>query len=274
MTNCKKCGAELTTDNIVKGKSKNGIFFYKTCKKCISNNMSKAQTGKKISIETRQKISKSLTGIKHTEEARKNMSKAHTGLKRTPEQRARMSNVRKGIVFTEEHKLNIKKAIVKRHSNTAYRKKLSDAHRGVPLSKSHIRALAESHTGLKRTPEQRARMSKAQAERTRLKKSFTEPFIEYKNTMFRSSWEVKVAKWLDKNRIKWEFESHTCVHKLANNHHYLIDFYLPDLDKYIEVKGWWDINSKQKYDDASKSKDICIIDRRNIDNINLNLFNY
>jgi predicted nuclease of restriction endonuclease-like RecB superfamily len=58
----------------------------------------------------------------------------------------------------------------------------------------------------------------------------------YKNIWLRSSYEVIYAKQLDKTGIKWLYEF-----KRFNlgDTTYIPDFYLPDLDMYIEVKGWW-----------------------------------
>lgn len=58
----------------------------------------------------------------------------------------------------------------------------------------------------------------------------------YKNIWMRSTWEVKYAKYLDKNKIKWLYESKTFD---LGNTTYTPDFYLPKTDEYIEIKGWW-----------------------------------
>lgn len=97
----------------------------------------------------------------------------------------------------------------------------------------------------------------------------------YKDIMFRSPWEAKVAKYLDDNNIKWEYENHKRKIPLKNGSSYIVDFYLPETDRYIEVKGWWDKKSIEKCDqlliyfehDYSK---LLIVDKNNIDNINLN----
>ena len=102
------------------------------------------------------------------------------------------------------------------------------------------------------------------------KNTFSKKF-EYSSTYFRSNWEIIVAKWLDDNNIVWEYESENCVHVLSDGHRYIIDFYLSELDCYIEVKGWWDKRSVYKFEDASKTKDIRIVDERNLDDISLKL---
>lgn len=68
--------------------------------------------------------------------------------------------------------------------------------------------------------------------------------IVYNKICFRSSWEVKYAKYLDKNKISWIYEPK--VFNL-NTTTYTPDFYLPNTDEYIEIKGYWRTDAKKKY---------------------------
>lgn len=72
--------------------------------------------------------------------------------------------------------------------------------------------------------------------------------IKYKQRLFRSSWEANFAKWCDLSGIKWEYEP-TAFEVRINKKDttYTPDFYLPDFDCWIEIKGWWYRNSKAKY---------------------------
>ena len=88
--------------------------------------------------------------------------------------------------------------------------------------------------------------------------------IRYKNIMFRSSWEVTVAKWLDKKKYIWKYEPKRFYFKDCT---YLPNFYVEELDSYIEVKGWWDEISKKKIELIKKyhpNKNLIIIDKSNI----------
>lgn len=58
----------------------------------------------------------------------------------------------------------------------------------------------------------------------------------------RSGWETSVADYLTKEGLNWYYESHWIT--LSESQKYLPDFYIPDLDLYIEVKGR--IKSKDK----------------------------
>lgn len=57
---------------------------------------------------------------------------------------------------------------------------------------------------------------------------------KYKNIWMKSSWEVKYARWLDKQNIKWLYEPKTFD---LGNTTYTPDFKLKGR-KYIEIKGW------------------------------------
>lgn len=55
------------------------------------------------------------------------------------------------------------------------------------------------------------------------------------NMAFRSGWEVAYAEWLDRQGIRFQYEPET-----FNTPHgkYTPDFYLPDYDEWVEVKGF------------------------------------
>lgn len=62
--------------------------------------------------------------------------------------------------------------------------------------------------------------------------------IKYKDIYLDSSWEVIVAKYLDSLNIIWEKPTIGFNYIYDNNPHiYYPDFYLPQYDRYIEVKG-------------------------------------
>ncbi len=64
-----------------------------------------------------------------------------------------------------------------------------------------------------------------------------------------SSWEVKCAEKLDELGIKWERDERIklkYIDKRAQTRNYIPDFYLPDYDIYIEVKGYWTTPARWK----------------------------
>jgi len=68
--------------------------------------------------------------------------------------------------------------------------------------------------------------------------------ITYRGSCLKSGWEEAYAKYLDKNNVKWEYESKTFD---LGNTAYTPDFYLPDTNEYIEIKGWWRKDAETKF---------------------------
>jgi len=69
-------------------------------------------------------------------------------------------------------------------------------------------------------------------------------FGYYKNIFMRSSYEIKFAYFLDCSGIKWKYEHKTFD---LGNSTYTPDFYLPEFDCYIEIKGYWHPNNIKKF---------------------------
>ncbi|KKM13381.1 hypothetical protein LCGC14_1716780 [marine sediment metagenome] len=80
---------------------------------------------------------------------------------------------------------------------------------------------------------------------------------------FRSNWEANYARILNYLKIKWEYEPQVFV-VVVNKREltYRPDFYLPEKDKWIEVKGYWIGKAKQKFIAFSKKYNINLIDSK------------
>lgn len=60
----------------------------------------------------------------------------------------------------------------------------------------------------------------------------------YKGIAFHSSWEIKYAQWLDINNIQWVRNKDSFLYEWeGKTKRYLPDFYLPDTNEYVEIKG-------------------------------------
>ena len=68
--------------------------------------------------------------------------------------------------------------------------------------------------------------------------------IKYKNIWMRSSYEIKFAQFLDLSGIKCQYESKTFN---LGNTTYTPDFYIPEWNLYIEIKGYWYKGSKERF---------------------------
>lgn len=63
--------------------------------------------------------------------------------------------------------------------------------------------------------------------------------IEYKGEKLKGSWELKTAKWLDKLEYDWVSEVNPQSYFWNESWHlYFPDFFLPNENVYIEVKGY------------------------------------
>ena len=63
--------------------------------------------------------------------------------------------------------------------------------------------------------------------------------VKYKGIKFHGNWEVEFAKFLDTHNIEWERNTQKFEYSFENKtHHYTPDFYLPEFDLFIEIKGY------------------------------------
>jgi len=68
-----------------------------------------------------------------------------------------------------------------------------------------------------------------------------------------STWEVACAQRLDELGISWERDPSIKIHyrdKKLRSRNYIPDFYLPEYDIYLEVKGYWTDRAKWKMRDV------------------------
>lgn len=62
---------------------------------------------------------------------------------------------------------------------------------------------------------------------------------EYNGVQLYGRWELSYAKWLDANGIRWERPEKGFAYQWqGKTSHYFPDFYLPDQDLYVEIKGY------------------------------------
>ena len=129
----------------------------------------------------------------------------------------------------------------KKHSKKTKKKmSLSMKGKGHPHSLESKLKISLAHLGKKRKPfseEWIKNMSIANTGKNN--PHYGKPIIpnwgKYKGINMRSSWEIKYAKYLDKNNINWEYESKTFD---LGDTTYTPDFYLPKGNVYVEIKGW------------------------------------
>lgn len=96
-------------------------------------------------------------GVKHSDATRKKM----TGRKLSVETRSKMSNAKKGIIFSDEHRLKIAKANKEKAQCSEFRKKMSETHKGKWHSEETRQLMCETRKGRKHSLETRRKMSEA-----------------------------------------------------------------------------------------------------------------
>ena len=70
-----------------------------------------------------------------------------------------------------------------------------------------------------------------------------------------STWEVAMAKRLDKLNIRWDRDESIKIHyqnEKGKNKNYIPDFYLPEFKLFIEVKGYWTDTARYKMKDVQE----------------------
>lgn len=82
-------------------------------------------------------------------------------------------------------------------------------------------------------------------------------YYQYKDIKFHSSWEVKYAKYLDKNNIEWKRPDTSFKYKYKNDlKKYIPDFYLINEEKYIEIKGFETEKDRAKWEDFPEELEV------------------
>jgi predicted nuclease of restriction endonuclease-like RecB superfamily len=77
-----------------------------------------------------------------------------------------------------------------------------------------------------------------------------------------STWEVACAQRLDELGIKWTRDPSiklSYITRSRRKRNYIPDFYLPDQDVYIEVKGYWTPAAIHKMKDVQARNPVTII---------------
>jgi predicted nuclease of restriction endonuclease-like RecB superfamily len=83
-----------------------------------------------------------------------------------------------------------------------------------------------------------------------------------KNVEMDSTWEVLMAQKLDELDIKWVRNNSLKLPYITRGRRkrkYIPDFYLPDYNLYIEVKGYWTDAARHKMKDVQERNPVRIL---------------
>lgn len=128
-----------------------GIRISVTTSTRLRTEYSILRKGKKVSDETKKKISESRKGITYSEETRKKMSESKKGI----------NNPNYGKPLSESHRKNISKGEKGKVMTEEQRLNISKAHKGKKLSEEHKRKISESEKGRIITDEHREKIRQA-----------------------------------------------------------------------------------------------------------------
>jgi hypothetical protein len=103
---------------------------------------------------------------------------------------------------------------------------------------------------------------------------------EGKKVSMDSTWEVAMAKRLDDLGVRWVRDDTLKLSYLTRGRRkrkYIPDFYLPEYDLYIEVKGYWTDAARHKMKDVQKRNPVKILiveSLSEISDVNLEILKY
>jgi len=163
---------------------------------------------------------------------------------------------------THEHPLKGK------HRPEHVKEALRVSHMGKPLSEETKRKISKKNSGKNNpfygkhhTSETKAYLDKLRKKNVRRGKDSNFYGHTYhskgqwctrlsgKKIWMRSSWEVKYAEYLDKNTVEWDYESRAFPIVLNEKEQtYRPDFFLVKENQYVEIKGYWRDDAKEKFD--------------------------
>ena len=106
--------------------------------------------GVSVSEETKQQISKSLSGFKHSTIAKQHMRESHIGFKHTTESKQKMSIASKGKKLSKEHKQALSKSRKGNILTEEHKEKLRDHtphNKGIPMDNSMKKRISNTLKG-------------------------------------------------------------------------------------------------------------------------------
>ena len=87
----------------------------------------------------------------------------------------------------------------------------------------------------------------------------------YNGIDLHGSWELKYAKYLDLNHIKWIRCKESFIYEFENKtRRYTPDFYLIESDEYIEIKGYKTDKDIAKWEQFPKDKTLTVLMKKEL----------
>lgn len=84
--------------------------------------------------------------------------------------------------------------------------------------------------------------------------------IDYNGVDLHGSWELKYAQYLDYNAIQWQRNKDSFYYEFeGKTRKYTPDFYLPNTDEYVEIKGYKTAKDDAKWSQFPKHKKLVVL---------------
>ncbi len=94
----------------------------------------------------------------------------------------------------------------------------------------------------------------------------------YKGVDLHGKWELKYAMYLDGNNVLWRRCSERFEYIFeGKKRHYTPDFYLPETDAYIEIKGYKTEKDKVKWSCFPSNKKLIVLMKNDLKNIGIDV---
>ena len=213
-----------------------------------------------MSDETRAKISRALTGRKHTDEEKRKIRDSVHRAYATEQVKAKFQNRvpwNKGIQMREESKKKLSAffkgrsnaALVGRKYSAKHKAKLSVTHIGKVHSEETKLKMSLAHKGRDTVPPERRRRGPAHhfwgKSPPKIKRNnYAKGSYCQKGHWVRSTWERGIADWLYAMGVEYQYEPR--VFDLGDGIRYRPDFYIPQADLFLEVKGYmWEADEEK-----------------------------
>lgn len=164
-------------------------------------------------------------------------------LRGTPEWdawRARISATMKGRTQPRHLVEKRKRFGIKPSDETRAKLSAASKARWTAAHSKKMRAARKPRGPWKMSEETRAKMSTSRRGRP----AYHPRRVEYNGKMFRSTWEVSVARFLDRLGVEWQYEPKSFF--FTDGSRYTPDFFLPADNAYWEVKGVFSRKSVEK----------------------------
>lgn len=224
--------------------------------------------GKEKANELKKKLAQNKLhkGHKHTEETKGIIRQKALGRKHTPEQIQKQIQKQKGRVISNITKQKISIAHMGKTADEATKRKQSEV-RKRGLANGTIKVwnqglTKENCSSLIRPPMSEATKQKIKKavllawqdpdKRKNMQynglKHFKGGYREDLGHYVRSAFEANYCRFLKWFGVQYEYETDKCSFSLKNDSNYICDFYLPEIDQYIELKGYMRQDAQNKID--------------------------